>query len=197
MRKLLILFPMAMTFAFILAGCGSSSPSSIVIRIIADPTDWEASMEFRDEMYHECGEDMACSLTMIETLPPITGNSAPVLGGAHGGEGRTISGQFYATFSTGRAPEGAITWTLTVGGTDVPIDPFINDEIQAFNMVFLSVNIPPTGEIVLTASTAVAGVADRRLTLMPSGPGSYYDMREWIPRLPMGNPQRPSNSRRY
>ena len=195
MRKLLILFPMAMTFAFILAGCGSSSPSSIVIRSIMDPADLEASWNFMSELNRECGEDVACGLTMIETLPPITGNSAPVIGYRGGGAG-FIDGIFYATFDTGRAATGAITWTLTVGGTDVPLDP----EEQGYNMVFLHVDIPPTGEIVLTASTTVAGVADRQLTLNPVWPSDFgpdYDMREWLPRLPMGNPQRPSNSRRY
>ena len=194
MRKLLILFPMAMTFAFILAGCGSSSPSSIVIRSIMDPTDFEASMEFLDEMHRECGVDIACLLTMAETLPPIAGDSAPVLG--ERGEDGFIFGEFHATFDTGRAAEGVITWTLTVGGTDVPLDP----ENQAFNTVGFSVRIPPTGAIVLTASTTVAGVADRAITLNPVMPDFDFDefnMREWIPRLPMGNLQRPSNSRRY
>jgi len=193
MKKLLILFPMAMTFMFILAGCGSSSPSSIVIRNLADPTDWEAAMEFLGEADDECGDDYACFLTKLETLPPITGNSAPVLGTRYGDEGGFIDGFFYATFNTGRAAEGAITWTLTVGGTDVPLGP----ENQGFNAILLDMYIPPTGAIVLTASTTVAGVADRAITLNPVLPPGFGGFREWLPRLPMGNPQRPSNSRRY
>ena len=179
---------MAMTFVFILAGCGAS-PSSIVIRNLADPnTDLEAMMEFQEKLI-QCGADVACAFTLYETLPPITGPTAPVLD-----TGGFIIGSFYATFDTGRAAEGAITWTMTIGGTAVPSESLI----QGSGIVaFLGLDIPPTGDIVLTASTNVSGVPDRRITLNPVEPDFDFDMREWIPRLPMGNLQRPSNSRRY
>jgi len=106
MKKLLILFPIFFMFLLTLGGC---SPSGIVIRSVHDvPTDVQNTM-------NDC-PNVTCLLSIVEKLPTITGNTVSTSVCSFFG---TLRGEFYASFNTGRAPVGAITWTLTVN--DKPV----------------------------------------------------------------------------
>jgi len=168
MKKLLILFPIFFMFLFTLGGC---SPSGIVIRNMADATPAQR------EGIVACGpNNLSCQLTQYERIRPTTSNE--VLFDVAFAEEDFLRARAYlfASFNTGRASTGAISWALTIDGREVlPTLPdwhpdgllFVVDENMNTAFVEFQYAPPPTGKIVLTAS--VEGLPSRTIELIMPG----------------------------
>jgi len=158
--KPLILLPIFFTFIFTLGGC-SSSPSSIVIRDVTEAV-----------FANPCAGNTECLFNYFENQPEIP-YSTPILL-------REINTMIYASFNTGRAATGAISWTLTLDGEPIPpiTSPHEIDEIedgiifQPSDMGMVTITFMhyiPDGELRLTARAN--GVPDRPITLTQPGRG--------------------------
>jgi len=162
--KSLVLLPVFFMFVLTLGGCASSS--SIVIRNVPDSV-WNTLNE--NCWNYDRIWETECELAVIEALPAITANSVPLIGEL----GYWAEGDFYATFNTGRAPIGAITWTLTINNV-----PVTDDHPNAGILYDLMGNVEvwydgqfPAQEVRLTANADGASSRSIVLTAPPASEG--------------------------
>jgi len=171
--KSVVLLPIFFVFVATLAGCGSSeTATTIVIRdlLSASETLWDdLSVCGGDEVTYATWD--ACAKAVFEALPPITGNTAPLVVD-EGEESYRLAGLFYAGLNTGPAASNAITWALTINNAPRP-DLLEGDEEFDDLVNTTSVTLPAgtTGTIQLTASVADPNIPDRTITLTIPGRG--------------------------
>jgi len=169
--KPMVLLSILFIFVFTLGGCSNESPY-IQIRSIHNMPDNVVEDA-------QC-PNTACWLALIEAQPVI--NDTASLSKDYSlveEDYYGLFGNFYATFNTGRAPVGAISWTITIDNLPVnnaTSDVWVSYDTSGIVDVYFGGSFPPQ---VVRLTAHAEGIQNRTIVLIAPSPRSGTDEPVW------------------